>query len=114
MDGMTAPVNADRPPWLLLSNHGYVLLTIAQDPTMRLRDIALAVGITERATIRIVRQLAAEGYLRRRRVGRRNVYLIDDSVPLRHPSWRHREVRSLLELVRGGVRPQRTGHAAPA
>lgn len=104
----------DRPTWLLLSNHGYVLLTIAQDPTLRLRDIAREVGITERATIRIVRQLVAEGYVRRQRVGRRNVYTIDESVPLRHPSWHHREVRLLLGLVRSGVRPPAVGHAAPA
>jgi DNA-binding MarR family transcriptional regulator len=114
MNGTMAPALGDRSPWTLLSNHGCVLLTIAQDPTLRLRDIAREVGITERATIRIVRQLVAEGYLRRHRVGRRNVYAIEESAPLRHPTWRHREVRSLLALARSGVRQPQLGHAATA
>jgi predicted transcriptional regulator len=112
VNGPMAAELVDRPPWMLLSNHGYVLLTIAHDPTMRLRDIARAVGITERATIRIVRQLVAEGYLRRRRVGRRNVYAIEEGAPLRHPTWRDREVRSLLALARSAVRQPQLGHAA--
>jgi DNA-binding MarR family transcriptional regulator len=114
MNGTIAPEFTDRPAWMLLSNHGYVLLTIAEDPTLRLRDIARAVGITERATIRIVRQLVAEGYLRRERVGRRNVYAIEESAPLRHPTWRHRDVRSLLALARSGMRQPDLGHAVPA
>lgn len=94
---LEAPVPRD---WVLLSNHGYVLLAIAEDPTLRLRDIARAVGITERATIRILRELVEGGVVHRRRVGRRNVYRVDDSAPLRHPTWRDRRVRQLLELVR--------------
>lgn len=91
-----APV---RPDWVLLSNHGYVLLAIAEDPTVRLRDIARAVGITERATIRILRELVDGGVVHRRRVGRRNVYRVDESAPLRHPTWGDRRVRQFLELV---------------
>lgn len=91
-----APVRHD---WVLLSNHGYVLLAIAEDPTVRLRDIARAVGITERATIRILRELVEGGVVQRRRVGRRNIYRIDDSAPMRHPSWSDRRVRQLLGLA---------------
>ena len=66
------------------TNHGHVLLCVARDSDMRLRDVADCVGITERAAQRIVRDLEAEGYLTRKRVGRRNVYEVHPEVPLRH------------------------------
>jgi DNA-binding IclR family transcriptional regulator len=68
----------------LLTNHGHVMLCVARDRDMRLRDIADCVGITERAAQRIVRDLESEGYLTRKRVGRRNVYEVHPEVPLRH------------------------------
>lgn len=74
-----------RPTWTFLTNHGHVLVCIAEDPGSRGRDIAARVGITERACQSIVADLAAGGYVTRTRVGRRNRYEIHPDVPLRHP-----------------------------
>lgn len=82
--------------WTFLTNHGYVLLSIARDPGIRLRDVAEQVGITERAAQRIVADLVAEGYVSRVRTGRRNRYRVNDSLPLRHPLDRGRSVGDLL------------------
>jgi len=71
-------------------------LAIAQDPTVRLRDITERVGITERAVRRIIDDLVEEGYVSRSRVGRRNVYVVHDEKPLRHPMERQQKVRSML------------------
>ena len=74
---------------------------LTRDPEVRLRDVAIEVGVTERAVQRIVADLEAAGYLRRSRVGRRNSYEIHSDQPLRHPVESHRDVRSLMGLVHG-------------
>jgi MarR family len=74
-----------RTSWGFLTNHGNVLLCIARDPEVRLRDVAVRVGITERATQSIVADLEAAGYLTRQRVGRRNRYVLHLDGSLRHP-----------------------------
>jgi Winged helix-turn-helix DNA-binding len=89
-----------RAPWVFLSNHGYVLLAIADDPTSRIRDLAASAGLTERATLRIVRELVESGYVDCRKVGRRNVYRVNEEMPLRHPRFSGRPVRDLLDLAR--------------
>ncbi|MFC7572469.1 helix-turn-helix transcriptional regulator [Klenkia terrae] len=66
---------------------------------MRLRDIAEAVGITERATQRIVTELAEAGYLRREKEGRRNVYRLDPDLPLRHPLERDHAIGEILRVL---------------
>jgi len=71
---MTAPSVAASPPWTFLTNHALVLLCIARDPQVRLRDVSARVGVTERTAQRIVADLAEAGHLTRRRVGRRNSY----------------------------------------
>jgi hypothetical protein len=85
--------------WTFLTNHGHVLLCIAGDPSIRLKDVAAKVGITERSAQRIVAELAAEGYLTQNKIGRRNEYSIDSSLPLRHPIERANEVGKLLTLL---------------
>jgi len=87
--------------WTFLTNHSHVLICLSQDPTMRLRDIALRVGITERAVQRIVADLEEGGVLTRAREGRRNTYEIHAELPLRHELEAHRSVRDLLELAGG-------------
>jgi len=87
--------------WTFLTNHGHVLLCLARDPETRLRDVAVAVGVTERAVQRIVADLEQAGYLARRREGRRNRYEIHADQPLRHPIESHQAVRSLILLVQG-------------
>jgi DNA-binding MarR family transcriptional regulator len=85
--------------WDFLTNHAHVLTCIADDPGIRLRDIAAAVGITERAAHRIVSELVEEGYVRRERQGRRNRYTVVTDRPMRHPLVQEREVGDLLEIL---------------
>lgn len=86
-------------PWTFLSNHAHVLIALAKDPTMRVRDLAIVVGITERAVASILADLEEAGVLVRERSGRRNVYTIEDGSPLRHPVEGHRKVRDILLLA---------------
>ncbi|MBM3659092.1 MAG: MarR family transcriptional regulator [Actinobacteria bacterium] len=85
--------------WTFLTNHAHVLLAIASEPDLRLRDVAERVGITERAAQRIVAELEAEDYLDVRKVGRRNVYRVHRNRPLRHPAEQHHKVGELLEVL---------------
>jgi DNA-binding IscR family transcriptional regulator len=87
--------------WTFLSNHGHVLVCLARNPDMRLRDIADAVGITERSTQTIVNDLEEAGYVVKERVGRRNHYRLNSDLPLRHPLEEHRAVGELLDLIVG-------------
>ncbi len=85
--------------WTFLTNHAHVLLCITRDPGVRLRDVALSVGITERATQRIVADLVEGGYLTRERVGRRNQYEVHPELPFRHPVEQRSHIGALLELI---------------
>ena len=85
--------------WTFLSNHSHVLIALAKDPKLRIRDIALEVGITERAVAQILADLQEARVLTKRRVGRRNVYLVDANAPLRHAVESHRTVADLLRLA---------------
>ncbi len=87
------------PAWTFLSNHGHILLCIARDPDIRVREIAQAVGITERAVQRILGELEEAGVISRRRKGRRTHYQIDERLPLRHPIESHHSVGELLRLA---------------
>lgn len=99
---------AQGPDWTFLSNHAHVLLCIAREPEVRLREVAERVGITERAVQRIVADLEEGGYLSRAREGRRNRYEVHADRPLRHPVEAHREVRVLLDLILGPGEADRT------
>ena len=85
--------------WTFLSNHAHVLVCLAQDPDARLRDVALSVGITERAVQKIVSDLEEAGAIVRERSGRRNSYRLDLDAPLRHALESHKTVGTLLSLV---------------
>lgn len=91
------PVPAGR-GWTLLSNHGHVLVCLARNPRMRVRDVAATVGLTERACYRIVSDLVAAGMLTRERVGRSNHYAVDVTASQHHPAWRGMSARSLLDI----------------
>ncbi len=97
---------ADR--WTFLTNYGHVLLCIAADPEIRLRDVAAKVGITERAAQRIVADLIEAGYLESHKQGRRNQYRVDGSLPLRHPIEEQNHVTALLALLQPQKARQRT------
>lgn len=78
-----AAVGSSR-SWTFLTNHAHVLVALAVDPELRIRDLATHVGITERAAQRILSDLVADGYVHRDRHGRRNAYRLVLDLPLRH------------------------------
>lgn len=87
--------------WTFLSNHGHVLVSLARDPDARLRDVAAAVGITERAVQQIVGDLVAEGYVHKHRSGRRNHYEVVRSAHFRHQLEAEVSVGDFLGLISG-------------
>jgi len=87
------------PAWTFLTNHAQVLVCIARDPGIRLRDIGERVGITERAAHRIVVELAEAGYITRERNGRRNHYTINAHFPLPDPIAREQNLGELLAIL---------------
>lgn len=92
-------VAARIPRWTFLSNHAHVLLCLARDEGVLMRDVAEQVGITERAVQRIVADLEEAGYVVRVRDGRQNRYVVKRHLKLRHPIEAHREVGELIALV---------------
>jgi hypothetical protein len=103
------PGAGSLPRWDFLTNHAHVLLCVAQDPGIRLRDLADAVGITERAAHRIISELVEDGYVQRERIGRRNRYKIEPALPLPHPLVQERQVGELVKMLRSSrqVKPAR-------
>ena len=93
-------IPSDQKPWTFVTNHTQVLLCLAQDPRMRLRDVATRVGITERAAQRILADLVEAGYVQREREGRRNIYAIDRDRMMRHEAQFGHEIGDLLDLLR--------------
>ncbi len=87
--------------WTFLTNHSHVLLCLAADDSLRVRDLADKVGITERAVLKILSELESGGVLERERDGRRNRYRILHRVPLRHAIEQHRTVGDLIAAVHG-------------
>ncbi|MGE5408206.1 MAG: winged helix-turn-helix domain-containing protein [Syntrophothermus sp.] len=85
--------------WTFFTNHAHVLICVARDPGIRLRDVAGEVGITERAAQRIVADLVEAGYLEREREGRRNRYRLRPELPLRHPLEREHAIGEILRVV---------------
>ena len=93
-------VGAPERAWTFLTNHLHVLTCIDHDPAIRLRDVAVLVGITERAAQSMVADLAQEGYITRVRVGRRNHYEIHRGAPLRHSLERGVTIGTVLDSLR--------------
>jgi hypothetical protein len=96
--------------WTFLTNHARVLLCIARDPGMRLRDIAARLGITERSTYGIVIDLAEADCIVKRKNGRRNRYEIQASLPPPEPTSRERTVGEVLALLAGDNAPKPVRH----
>jgi DNA-binding IclR family transcriptional regulator len=93
--------------WSFLTNHSRVLLCIAHDPGMRLRDIALTLGITERTAFAIVGDLIAAGYVVKDKEGRRNRYAIQTELPLGEVIGRQRTIGEVLELLVDATKPSK-------
>ncbi|HEY1521352.1 MAG TPA: winged helix-turn-helix domain-containing protein [Solirubrobacteraceae bacterium] len=96
---------ATRPSWLFLSNHGYVLVCIALDPSIRISEIADRVSIGERAVQSIIADLVADGYITRTRDGRRNRYTLNREAPLRHPLLSELPIGPLVDALMDGNKP---------
>ncbi len=96
---MKKPEKPRRSRWTFLTNHAHVLICLARTPEMTLREVSLAVDITERAVQRIVADLEQAGVLQHVRSGRRNHYEIRGTEPLRHPLEAHRSAGDLLGMV---------------
>ena len=85
--------------WTFLTNHAHVLLCLAKSSSIRIRDIATEVGITERAVQRIIAELIEDGYIEKEKEGRRNSYKICKKRPLKHPIEWHRTIDDLIRLI---------------
>jgi predicted transcriptional regulator len=87
--------------WSFLTNHARVLLCIARDPGVRLRDIAASLDITERSAFGILTDLTEAGYVVKEKNGRRNRYHIQEHLPLPEPVGRERTVGQVLAILTG-------------
>ena len=93
--------------WSFLTNHARVLVCIAHDPGLRLRDIADRVGITERSAYGIVTDLTDAGYVVKEKDGRRNRYQVQAHQPLGEATARETSIGEVLDLLVGRRRTQR-------
>ncbi|GAA4363035.1 hypothetical protein GCM10023088_05410 [Actinomadura verrucosospora] len=108
------PRRRDDKPWTFLTNHARVLIAIARDPGLRVRDVAQDIGITERAAQLIITDLEEAGYLTRTRIGRRNRYTVNADRPFRHPAEADHDVQVLIELFAGDdTAPGKDGDTGP-
>jgi DNA-binding MarR family transcriptional regulator len=85
--------------WTFLTNHSHVLILLARNPSMILREVAKIVGITERAVQRIIADLEGEGCIQREKVGRQNHYRIMRGRNLRHAIEAHHTIGDLLDIL---------------
>ncbi len=90
---------AQSSSWTFLTNHAHVLLCLAESSSMRMREIAERVGITERAVQQIIADLDEAGYIDRVRDGRCNVYQVHLDKHLRHPIEEHRKIAGLVSFI---------------
>ncbi|NCV77217.1 MAG: ArsR family transcriptional regulator [Actinobacteria bacterium] len=91
---------SDDSNWTLLTNHGRILLLLAKDPEVLVRDLAAEAGVTERRAQAILADLEDAKYIKRVREGRRNVYSINLKSPFRHPSEAGHSVGELIKVFR--------------
>jgi predicted ArsR family transcriptional regulator len=87
--------------WTFLTTHARVLLLVAHDPGVRLRDIAASLDITERTAFGVITDLVEAGYVVKEKDGRRNRYHIQAHLPLPEPATRERTVGEVLALLTG-------------
>src|ERR1700739_3067192 len=87
--------------WTFLTPHARVLLLVAHDPGVRLRDIAASLNISERSAFGIITDLAQAGYVVKEKDGRRNLYHVQAHLPLPEPDGRERTIGEILDLLTG-------------
>jgi DNA-binding MarR family transcriptional regulator len=95
---MDTAIGDSEHQWTLLTNHGRILLIIARDQELRIRDVALAAGVTERRAQSIIVDLEKAGYISKKREGRRNVYSVNRKRPFRHSAESGHKVGELIDL----------------
>lgn len=100
-----------RPTWTFLTHHARVLILIARDPGIRLREVAAVCEVTERTVQAIVADLEDAGYLTHRREGRRNRYQVIAGTRFRHPAEAQRQIAGLLALINGDGSHEETSEA---
>jgi hypothetical protein len=88
-----------QPAWRFLTSHAKILLAVHRDPEIRMRDLAIQVGVTERRAQEIVSELVAAGFLERERVGRHNRYMVRADLRVRHPDWGEHNLGDVLSLA---------------
>ncbi len=91
--------------WTFLTNHGHVLLAVAMNPDIRVKELALTVGITTRHALLILRDLEEAGYVHRQRIGRVTHYTVHSSRPFRHPTAAAHQVQELIAIFTGPSTP---------
>ena len=85
--------------WTFITNHAAVLTLLDREEHLTSREIAMALGITERSVVRIIKDLEMEGYITKRKEGRENRYTVNKDLPLRRNDQREVHVRELLQLI---------------
>jgi predicted transcriptional regulator len=94
--------------WNFLSNYGLVLTHLFQNPRATLREIAHGTDLTERAVYQIVRDLEEGDFIQKKRVGRRNIYTIDEGALFRFPVYRDLNVAQMITALRNILEQRRT------
>ncbi len=100
--------------WSVLTSHARLLLCIARDPGVRLRDIAVGQGSTERSAYGIVTDLTAAGYVAKQKDGRRNRYQIQAHLPLPEPASQEPVIGDVLALLAGAYAKLQLTGTGPA
>ncbi|EQC46954.1 winged helix-turn-helix domain-containing protein [Bacteriovorax sp. DB6_IX] len=92
----------NRPSWTFFSNHGHIYFLLAANEDITAREIAMRVGITERAVLGIIQDLNEAGYIIKKKVGRANRYSIISDKTLRHPLESNVLLKDLVDLISKG------------
>jgi DNA-binding MarR family transcriptional regulator len=90
----------DAQSWTFLSNHTHVLVCLERNNADLVRNLADKIGITERAVLRILGELASAGYIKVEKIGRRNEYSIIKNRSLRHPLEEKCQLGEMLKLLK--------------
>jgi DNA-binding MarR family transcriptional regulator len=91
--------NETAAKWMFLTHHAHILLCLTRFPEMRMRDLAVVVGITERTVHRIISDLAGEGFIKIRRNGRCNSYSVNEAIHLKQTLEAHRDFSDFIQLL---------------
>ena len=87
------------PDWAFLTNHGLVFSFLARHPRITARELSVEIGITERSVRKIIADLHNNGYITKKREGRRTRYGINPDQKLRHETHQEVEVDDFLEAM---------------